>query len=333
MNIIIPNDESSPVIMYKTEDGQTRVDVKFETETAWMTQKAMGMLFEKARNTITEHIQNVFEEGELEENSVCRFFRHTASDGKEYNTKYYNLDVIISVGYRVKSKQGTDFRIWATKQLKELLLKGFVLDDKRLKDPSNDYFDELLKKIKEIRASERRFYQKITDLYATSEDYESNSETTKLFFKIVQNKLLYAITGKTAAEIIADRASADKQNMGLTTWEGKLIRKNDIKISKNYLLEVELEDLNSLVDEYLSYGERMARRRKTMKMEDWKNKIDDFLKFNEMNVLGNAGKIAKKLADELAGIEYGKYKETHPEEFRTDFDKEVAKFAKSKKED
>jgi len=332
MNNIIPNDEISPVVIYKTEDGQTRVDVKFENETVWLTQKAMAMLFYRNNRTISEHIRNLFKEGELNENSVVRNFRTTASDGKEYLTNFYNLDVIISVGYRVKSKQGTEFRIWATQQLKELLLKGFVLDEKRLKDPSNDYFDDLLKKIREIRASERRFYKKITDLYATSTDYDSISETTKLFFKTVQNKMLYAVTGKTAAELIANRVSADKQNMGLTTWEGKIIKKSDIAISKNYLLELELEELNSLVDEYLSYGERMARRRKLMTMEDWKNKLDDFLKFNEMNVLGNAGKIAKKLADDLASTEYKKYKEINPEEFMTDFDKQVAKFAKNKEE-
>jgi len=272
----------------------------------------------------------VFKEGELDADSVCREFRQTAADGKSYSVKYYNLDVIISVGYRVKSLRGTQFRIWATQQLKELIIKGFVLNDKKLKNPDNpfgkDYFDNLLERIRDIRSSEKRFYRKITDIYALSVDYEPKAEETQEFFKTVQNKLHFAISGKTAAEIIAERADAAKKNMGLTSWEGDKVRKSDVTIAKNYLNENELEGLNRIVTMYLDYAEEQARRHRQMFMKDWRKKLDAFLKFNERDILNNPGKISHEVAKELAEKEYDKFHARRIEEFsrsENDFDKAV----------
>lgn len=264
------------ILLYATADGSVRVDVLYEDETFWLSQKKMAELFGVEVNTINYHLKEIFKSGELEEHSVIRNFRTTAADGKNYNTQFYNIDAIIAVGYRVNSHRATQFRIWSTKTLKEYIVKGFVLDDERLKQGKRfgkDYFDELLERIREIRASERRFYQKITDIYAEcSVDYDAKSEQTQGFYKTVQNKLEWAITGKTAAEIIAARASSDKPNMGLTTWKnapsGKVL-KSDVGVAKNYLAEPELKELNRIVSMYLDYAENQAARQKPMKMSDW----------------------------------------------------------------
>ena len=245
----------SDILIYQSEDGQTRVDVRLIDETVWLTQKWMAELFQKNVRTISEHIKNIFEEGELQPEATIRKFRIVQNEGNrdvERLIDFYNLDVIISVGYRVRSHRGTQFRIWATQRLKEYLIKGFMMDDERLKNPGRfDYFDELLERIRDIRASERRFYQKITDIYATSIDYDTNSEITRNFFASVQNKMHWAIHGHTAAELIAERADADKPNMGLTAWKGSVVRKGDVGVAKNYLTEQELSDLNLIVNQYL----------------------------------------------------------------------------------
>jgi hypothetical protein len=276
---------NSDFILYTSQDGEIRVDVFVNDETVWLTQKAMQELFDRSKSTVSEHISNVFKEGELEESQVVRKFRTTADDGKDYEVSYYNLDVIISVGYRIKSQRGTQFRIWATKTLKEFIIKGFVLDDKRLKQGGQvfgkDYFDELLERIREIRASERRFYQKITDIYAQcSIDYDLKSDLTLNFYKTVQNKLHWAITGNTAAEIIDKRANAENPNMGLTSWknsfEGKIL-KSDTNIAKNYLTEKEISELNRLVELYLNFAELQAEGNIPMKMNEWVEALDSFL--------------------------------------------------------
>ncbi len=297
-------------LLYKTEDGETKVEVRLLDETVWLSQKGMARLFQKTVPTINEHIKNIFKEGELKENSVIRKFRITASDGKKYLTNFYNLDVIISVGYRVKSHRGTQFRIWATKKLREYIIKGFVLNDERLKNPDHpfDYYDELLKRIQEIRTSEKRFYRKITDIYATSIDYDPTAQQSIEFFKTVQNKLHWAITGKTAAELIKSRADKDKPHMGLTNWRGTKVRKSDTTIAKNYLQKEELEVLNNLVEQYLLYAESQALKREPMYMKDWIKKLDSFLEFNERNILDHAGKVSHELAEEIAHREYEDFK-------------------------
>jgi hypothetical protein len=262
----ITNDKwtsNSRFIIYQTESGKTKIDVRLENETVWLSQVQMAELFDKGRSTIAEHIQNLFQEGELEEGTTCRKFRQVLDDGRNYEVLHYNLDVIISVGYRVKSIRGTRFRQWATERLREYIVKGFVLDDERLKNPDHpfDYFDELLRRIQDIRTSEKRFYQKITEIYATSVDYDPTSEISINFFKTVQNKLHWAITQKTAAEIIYDRVDANKSHMGLTTWRGEKVRKGDVSVAKNYLEEEELLSLNNLVEQYLVFAEGQARRR------------------------------------------------------------------------
>ena len=307
-NSLTPN--QSEFLLYVSQSGDIKVDVLLHDETVWLTQKGMQELFEKAKSTISEHIKNVFEEGELNEEVVVRDFRttspHGAIEGKtqENTVKYYNLDVIISVGYRVKSQRGTQFRIWATKVLREYIIKGFAMDDQRLKQGSTlfgkDYFDELLERIREIRASERRFYQKITDIYAQcSIDYDPKAEITQTFYKTVQNKLHWAITGHTAAEIIKERANAAKPFMGLTTWknapQGKIL-KTDVSVAKNYLNEKEIRDLNRIVTMYLDFAELQAERQVPMKMTDWVARLDAFLQFNEYNVLKDAGKISATIA-------------------------------------
>jgi len=321
------------ILFYTTPDGEIKLDVLFSDETFWLTQKKMAELFGVDRSVITKHLRNIFSEGELEEKAVCAKIAHTASDGKRYNTSYYNLDAIISVGYRVNSSKATQFRIWATKTLREFIIKGFVLDDERLKNGRHfgkDYFDELLERIREIRASERRFYQKITDIYAEcSIDYDPSAEITKTFYVTVQNKLHWAITGKTAAEIIAFRADASKPNMGLTTWKnapkGKIL-KSDVSIAKNYLSEKELSELNRIVNMYLDYAELQASRQILMKMKDWADKLDAFLKFNDYEVLKDAGKISAEVAKSLAEGEYGKFRVEQDRKYESDFDKEVKKY-------
>lgn len=342
-NSLTPN--QSEFLLYVSQSGDIKVDVLLHDETVWLTQKGMQELFEKAKSTISEHIKNVFEEGELNEEVVVRDFRttspHGAIEGKtqENTVKYYNLDVIISVGYRVKSQRGTQFRIWATKVLREYIIKGFAMDDQRLRQGSTlfgkDYFDELLERIREIRASERRFYQKITDIYAQcSIDYDPKAEITQTFYKTVQNKLHWAITGHTAAEIIKERANAAKPFMGLTTWknapQGKIL-KTDVSVAKNYLNEKEIRDLNRIVTMYLDFAELQAERQVPMKMTDWVARLDAFLQFNEYNVLKDAGKISATIAKQLAEKEYNKFRVVQDKNFESDFDKEVKRITKKGK--
>jgi len=301
----------SEIILYQSEDGTTRIDVRMLDETVWLSQAQMAELFGKSIKTINEHVRNIFKEGELEEDSVVRKFRITAADGKQYLTMHYNLDVIISVGYRVRSQQGTRFRQWATARLREYLVKGFALDDKRLKEnrSTDDYFDELLERVREIRTSEIRLHKKVTEIYRTSIDYDPHSEITKNFFATVQNKLHYAVTGMTAAEVVKARSDAEKPNMGLTTYSGKSIRKKDVTVAKNYLAEEELSTLRLLVEQYLGHAELQARSRNVMRMQDWIERLDEFLKFNRQELLDNAGRVSRKQAKEKAHEEYEKYRE------------------------
>ncbi|WP_421918350.1 virulence RhuM family protein [Marinifilum sp.] len=322
---------SSEIILYTTPDGNVKVEVILQDETVLLTQKAMGELFGVETNTINYHLKEVFKTNELEEDSVIRKIRITAADGKKYLTNFYNLDAIISVGYRVNSQQATQFRIWATKTLREFIIKGFVLDDERLKQGGQlfgkDYFDELLERIREIRASERRFYQKITDIYSEcSIDYDPKAEITQVFYKTVQNKLHWAITGQTAAEIISSRAKAELPNMGLTTWKnspkGKVL-KSDVSVAKNYLNQKEIDELNRIVTMYLDYAENQAARQIPMKMGDWIGKLNGFLQFNDYSVLKNAGSISADIAKKLATKEFEKFRVKQDSEFESDFDREV----------
>ncbi|HKM95067.1 MAG TPA: virulence RhuM family protein [Prolixibacteraceae bacterium] len=306
-------DNNSELLLYQTEDGQTKIDVRLENESVWLSQAQMVELFQTTKQNISLHIRNVFKEGELDEISVVKDYLTTAADGKAYSTNYYNLDVIISVGYRVKSHRGTQFRIWATTQLREFLIKGFVLNDERLKETgrTNQYFDELLDRIRDIRSSKKIFYAKIRDIYTTAIDYNAHTEQSQLFFKTVQNKMHWAIHGHTASEIIYKRVNSEQQNLGLKTWKnapvGK-IRKTDVSIAKNYLSEDELKDLNLIVDQYLSFAELQARNRKPMFMSDWSKKLNDFLTLNDREILEHAGKISANMAKELAESEYEKYR-------------------------
>ena len=308
------------------------MEIRFEEETFWLTQKKLAELFGVEVQTINYHLKEIFKSGELEEDSVIRKIRITAQDGKKYLTNFYNLDAIIAVGYRVNSYQATQFRIWATKVLREYLIKGFVMDDERLKQGKRfdkDYFDELLERIRRIRASERRFYQKITDLYAeASIDYDPKAPITQQFYKTVQNKLHWAITGLTAAEIIAKRVDTSKPNMGLNSWKhapvGKIL-KSDTHIAKNYLTEEELQGLERIVTMYLDYAENQAKRQIPMKMTDWVQKLDAFLQFNEYDVLQNAGKVSAKIARELADKAYEIYRQQEDERLESDFDDIVRK--------
>ncbi len=274
---------SSQFLIYVSEKGNTKIDVLFQDETVWLSQKQMVELFQTTKQNISLHINNIFDEGELQENAVVKDFLTTASDGKKYNTKHYNLDVIISVGYRIKSLIGTRFRQWATAHLREFIIKGFVLDDERLKNPDLPfyYFDELILRIQDIRTSEKRFYRKITDIYATSVDYDPTTDESILFFKTVQNKMHWAITGKTEAEIIYNRVDSNKEKIGLTNWRGEKPRKPDVSIAKNYLTEQELLSLNNLVEQYLVFAEGQALRRIQMYMKDWISKLNGFLTIND----------------------------------------------------
>ncbi len=324
------NDNQSEMLIYQSPGGDTRVEVRLENETVWLSQSQMVDLFQTTKQNISLHIKNIFSEGELDEATVVKEYLTTAADNKNYKTLYYNLDVIIAVGYRVKSHVGTHFRIWATKTLREYIIKGFVMDDERLKQGKNfgrDYFDELLERIREIRASERRFYQKITDIYAQcSVDYDPKSDITLKFYKTVQNKLHWAITGQTAAEIVYNRANAEKPNMGMTTWknapEGKIM-KPDATIAKNYLGEEEIAELNRIVTMYLDYAENQAKRHIGMAMRDWIEKLDGFLQFNEYKVLKDAGRISHEIAKQLAEGEFEKYRVQQDALYESDFDKEV----------
>ncbi|GAA0607566.1 virulence RhuM family protein [Virgibacillus siamensis] len=301
------------MLIYQTEDGNTKIDVRLENETVWMTQKAIGELYQTSPQNITLHINNIFKEEELQEKSTCKYYLLVQKEGTrevERKAKHYNLEMIIAIGYRVRSHRGTQFRKWATERLNEYLVKGFAMDDDRLKEMRNfgqDYFDELLERIRDIRASEKRFYQKITDIYVTSVDYDSSADITQEFFATVQNKLHYAIHGQTAAELIADRAKSDKENMGLTSWKGDKVRKQDVIVAKNYLTEKELKSLNRIVTMYLDYAEDQAERQRPMYMKDWIGKLDAFLQFNDREILTNAGKVSKVVAENLAIQEYSKY--------------------------
>src|SRR5690625_3394084 len=301
------------ILIYQTEDGNTKIDVRLENETVWMTQKAIAELYQTSPQNITLHIKNICEEAELQEESTCKYYLQVQNEGSRKvrrKAKHYNLEMIIAIGYRVRSHRGTQFRQWATERLNEYLVKGFTMDDDRLKDMRNfgqDYFDELLERIRDIRASEKRFYQKITDIYATSVDYDPKVEITQKFFATVQNKLHFAIHGQTAAELIVDRSSAEKENMGLMAWKGDKVRKRDVTVAKNYLSEKEIKSLNRIVTMYLDYAEDQAERQRPMYIKDWIDKLNAFLKFNERDILENAGKVSKLVADEIAIQEYERF--------------------------
>jgi len=301
--------KDNQIVIYQTEDGETKIEVTVENDTVWLTQAQMAELFQRDRSVITKHIINIFEEGELDKNSVRANFALTAADGKVYNTDYYNLDVVISVGYRVKSLRGTQFRIWANKVLKEYMIKGFAMNDDLLKDPTSNYFDELLARVRDIRSSEKMFYRKVLDIYALSIDYDPKSDDSQTFFATVQNKMHFAASGKTAAEIIYERADNKKDFMGLTSWKGYLPQRADSLVAKNYLTEDELDTLNRIVSMYLDFAELQAKARKPMYMKDWIAKLDAFLSISERDILTHAGKISKELAAEKAGKEFDKYHE------------------------
>ena len=325
---------NSQFIIYQNEGGQTKIEVRLENETVWLTQQLMANLFQTSKQNISHHINSIFEEGELHPEATVKKYLTVRQEGKrevKRSLDYYNLDMIISVGYRVKSHVATKFRIWATKRLQEYIVKGFVLDDERLKNPDLpfDYFDELLKRIQDIRTSEKRFYQKITDIYATSVDYDPTLETSIAFFKTVQNKLHWAITGQTAAKIIKNRADCNLLNMSLTNFRGEKVRKQDVTIAKNYLNEKELSALNNLVEQYLVFAEGQAMRRIPMTMQDWIKKLDGFLGLNDRDILTHAGYVSHDLAKQIAEQEYDKYnliRIKQADQLEGDFEKAIKKF-------
>lgn len=303
-------ENNTSLIMYTTEDGITKIQATFDKDTVWLSIDQMAELFQRNKSTISRHIKNIFEEGEYVSDSVVANFATTAADGKTYQVEYYNLDVIISVGYRVKSLRGTQFRIWAMKILKEYMQKGFALDDQRLKElGGGNYFDELLARIRDIRSSEKVFWRKVLDIYATSIDYNPSAESSIAFFKQVQNKMHWAAHKHTAAEIIYERADSEKQNMGLTGWSGKEIKKTDVEIAKNYLSESELDALNKIVTAYLDIAEVRALDHEPMYMKDWLETIDDYLKMTRREILSTAGRISHTQALDKAHNEYKKYKQ------------------------
>ena len=313
-------------ITFKVQEKDEGIQVRYENETLWMTQKAIAELFDVQRPAITKHLNNIFNEHELDKNAVCSKMEHTAEDGKKYQTEYYNLDAIISVGYRVNSIRATQFRRWATNVLKTFTIQGYVLDKERMKNGvfiNKDYFEKLLEEIREIRLSERRFYQKLTDLYATSIDYDPKSPTSIKFFKKVQNKMHYAVSHKTAAEIIYDRADANKEHMGLTSWKnspnGKIMA-SDVIVAKNYLSKEEIQDLERIVSAFLDLAEARAKRNIPMTMEDWATRIDKFLLADDRDILKNAGKISHEIACDKALTEFEKYRVTQDKLYKSDFD-------------
>lgn len=326
------------ILLYKTDNAEVKVEILLQNENLWLTQAKMADLFDVQKAAISKHLKNIFAEGELQEGSVVSKMETTAADGKNYNTNIYNLDAIIAVGYRINSKKATMFRIWATRILKEYIIKGFAMNDERLKNPVNvfgkDYFEEQLERIREIRASERRFYQKITDIYARcSADYSPDSQITKDFFATVQNKLHYAVTHQTAAEIIYSRADSKKLNMGLTTWKNAPdgdIRKPDVSVAKNYLSQDEIKNLNEIVTMYLDYAERQAKRGQVMYMKDWVEKLNAFLQFNEEDVLQNKGKVTHEIAKAFAEGEYDKFRVIRDATYKSDFDKLMEAMAEYK---
>jgi hypothetical protein len=320
------------ILFYTTSEGKVKIEVVYENETFWLSQKRIAELFGVQRPAITKHLKNIFQSDELIESAVSSKMELTAEDGKKYETQFYNLDAVIAVGYRVNSQKATQFRIWATNTLKEYIIKGFVLDDERLKQGKKfgqDYFDELLERIREIRVSERRFYQKITDIYALASDYSKDAETTKAFFTTVQNKLHWAITGKTAAEIIYTEADATKIFMGLQTWKNApsgQILKSDVSIAKNYLHESHIQELNRIVSAYLDLAENNAKRQQLMFMVNWSKFLDDFLKLSNYPILIHNGKVSQLEAKIKAETEFEKYRIIQDQAFESDFDKEVKNF-------
>ncbi len=335
-NKININNNTSEFLIFTQQAGGKGIEARYEDGTIWLTQKLMAELFDVDVRTINEHVLNILKSQELDQNSVIRNFRITASDGKNYNSQFYNLDAIISVGYRVNSKRATQFRQWATKVLHQFAMKGYVLDKKRLENGTllgEDYFEQLLAEIREIRLSERKFYQKVTDIYATSVDYNKNAPTTRDFFAKVQNKLHFAIHGHTAPELIYQRADSSKQHMGLTTWEnsphGKIL-KTDVCLAKNYLTPDELNALGRIVNAYLDIAEDRAQRQIPTTMEDWAKRLDQFLELTERDILTTAGKISSKIAKEHAETEFDKYRVTQDRLFESDFDKEIKPFIKDK---
>ena len=324
-------------LMFTADSRQDGLEVRFQNETVWLTQRLMATLFQCTTDNISLHLKNIFKDRELEENSVTEEYSVTASDGKAYRTKHYNLDAIIAVGYRINSIRATQFRQWATRVLRDFAIKGFVIDKERLKNEGflgRDYFEDLLEIVREIRASERKFYQKITDIYSTALDYNYNSPITREFFATVQNKMHFAIHGKTASELIKERADSQKPYMGLTSWKkatkGKIL-KSDVTIAKNYLSKEEINTMNRIVNMYLDYAEDQAERRIPMTMEDWSKKLDAFLKFNEREVLTNPGKVSTEVVKSFAESEWKKYRITQDRLFESDFDREVKKLLESKK--
>jgi len=327
------------LILYQTEDGKTRLEVRLENDTVWLSQNQMTELFQTTKQNVSLHIQNVFEERELERGATVKESLTVQQEGGrsvQRRVEFYNLDVIISVGYRVKSHRGTQFRIWATQRLRDYIVKGFALDDARLKKGAGDHFDELLERIREIRASEKNFYQKIKDIYATSEDYDPHAEVSVDFFAMAQNKIHWAIHGHTAAELIAERADAAKPNMGLTTWEGAKVRKHDAHVAKNYLNKEEMELLNLIVSQYLDFAEFQARTKKQMHMRDWAKKLDDFLRLNDREILQGFGKISSQLAKEKADRQFVQFDQNRraleDAQAAEDFAKEVEELENKAKE-
>jgi len=329
VNSKLIRNSTAEFLIFTAQSGEQSIEVRYENETVWLTQKMIATLFGVSIPTVNEHLKNIFVSGELEQDSVIRKFRITAADGKTYSTNHYNLDAIISVGYRVNSKRATQFRQWATRVLREFAIKGYVLDKKRLENGTflgEDYFERLLEEIREIRLSERRLYQKVTDIYATAVDYNRDAPTTREFFAKVQNKLHYAIHGQTAAELIANRANASKPNMGLTTWEkapyGKIL-KTDVSIAKNYLTKEELEALGRIVNSFLDLAEDMALRKIPMTMEDWAKRLDMFLELSQRDILEKAGKISAEIAKEHAESEFEKFRIVQDRLYESDFDRVV----------
>ena len=331
MTKIISTEKS--FLLYTTPDGEIKVNVFLQNETIWLSQKSMANLFDCSIDNIGLHLKNIFKTGELQRKETTEDFSVVQQEGIKVvkrKVKHYNLDAIISVGYRVNSLRGTQFRIWATQQLKEFVIKGFVIDDELLKNPKNsfgqDYFEQVEERIRDIRTSERRFYQKITDIYTLSVDYDKDSEITKNFFATVQNKIHFGIHGKTAAEVIAERSDSTKINMGITCISEKKLKKSDIFVGKNYLTKEEIYELNLIVEQYLAFAKLQAKKRIAMTMKDWIEKLDDFLRLNEKEILTHKGSISKKLADEKAETEFVKFKKKQMEFYKSDFDKAVQKY-------
>jgi len=303
-------EEAAPptaMALYETEDGATRLDVRLQDKTVWLTQKSMAELFQVQVQTINEHLKNIFNDGELVEEAVIRKFRITATDGKQYLTQHYSLEAVLAVGYRVRSPRATRFRQWATATLSEYVVKGFVINDERLKEPTWDYFDELLERIRDIRASEKRFYQKVRDLFALSQDYRDDPEAVSRFFAEVQNKMLFAVTGSTAAELVTHRADPAQPNMNLQSWKGDRVRKADVIVAKNYLQAEAITELNRIVNMYLDYAEDRVSKRHQLSLADWRSYVDNFLQFNERPLLDGPGKMSRKQMTQIVHQRYDEF--------------------------